>query len=187
MSRRRIRATIAVALALAGGTAAQASTYTYVGSWLLGTGKNWTTNPPVYSGQEAAAALFGGTASEYVTSTVDASPADINFSTWLDGWADPYTYAESGMPASDTYSLDTGGGGYDSNPGYQSAYSALVQDHFTGTDPTYTNYAFVVSGVSAAPEPSTWALMLAGVAGIGLMFRRVRKTMGFRFRDALAA
>ena len=41
--------------------------------------------------------------------------------------------------------------------------------------------------VSATPEPSTWILMMAGVGGIGLMLRRARKTMGFRFADALSA
>ena len=41
--------------------------------------------------------------------------------------------------------------------------------------------------VSAAPEPCTWLLMFAGVAGISLMLRRAKKTMGLRFKDALAA
>jgi hypothetical protein len=121
---------------------------------------------------QTAALLFGGTASQYVTSTVDANPADINFKTWLDGWADPYKYALNGTPASDTYSLDSGGSGYNSNPGYQSAYSAYVQDHFYGTDSTYTNYAFKVSGV---PELSTWAMMLAGFAGLGFVGYRRNK------------
>ena len=43
------------------------------------------------------------------------------------------------------------------------------------------------AGVSAAPEPSTWLLMFAGIGGIGLMLRRAKKTMGFRFKDALSA
>ena len=33
---------------------------------------------------------------------------------------------------------------------------------------------------SAAPEPSTWLLMIAGVGGIGLMLRRAKQTMGPR-------
>ena len=37
------------------------------------------------------------------------------------------------------------------------------------------------------PEPSTWLLMIAGIGGIGLMLRRARKSMGFRFRDAFSA
>ena len=43
------------------------------------------------------------------------------------------------------------------------------------------------TAVSAAPEPSTWLLMFAGIGGIGLMMRRAKKTMGFRFKDGLSA
>ena len=40
--------------------------------------------------------------------------------------------------------------------------------------------------ISAAPEPSTWLLMFAGIGGIGLMLRRAQKAMGFRFKDAIS-
>ena len=52
-----------------------------------------------------------------------------------------------------------------------------------------TGYSFEFDNVavSAAPEPSTWLLMFAGIGGIGLMLRRAKKTMGFRFKDALSA
>lgn len=152
---------------------AHATTYTYVGSWSVASGPNWTTNPAVYSGVGAAALLFGGSPANYVTSTVDSNPANINFKTWLDGWGDPFTYAQSGSPASDTYSLDTGGTGYNSNPGYQSSYSAYVEDHFNPafyTGPAFINYAFLVSG--AVPEPATWAMMLVGMGAIGFAMRR---------------
>ncbi len=43
------------------------------------------------------------------------------------------------------------------------------------------------SPISAAPEPSIWLLMFAGIGGIGLMLRRAKSTMGFRFKDALSA
>ncbi len=49
------------------------------------------------------------------------------------------------------------------------------------------NVSVTASSVSAAPEPSTWLLMFAGLGGIGLMLRRAKKTMGFRFKDALSA
>lgn len=32
---------------------------------------------------------------------------------------------------------------------------------------------------SAAPEPAIWALMIAGMGGMGLMLRRAKKTLGF--------
>ncbi len=40
---------------------------------------------------------------------------------------------------------------------------------------------------SAAPEPSTWLLMFAGLGAVGLMLRRAKKTMSFRFKDAFSA
>ena len=43
------------------------------------------------------------------------------------------------------------------------------------------------SPISAAPEPSTWLLMFAGIGGIGLMLRRAKKTIGFQFKDAFSA
>ena len=43
------------------------------------------------------------------------------------------------------------------------------------------------SGVSGAPEPSTWLLLFAGIAVTGLMLRRAKTTTGFRFRDSVAA
>ena len=42
-------------------------------------------------------------------------------------------------------------------------------------------------GVSAAPEPSTWLLMFAGIGGIGMMLRRAKRTTGVRFKDAFTA
>ncbi len=40
---------------------------------------------------------------------------------------------------------------------------------------------------SAAPEPSTWILMFAGLGGIGLMLRQAKRKMGFRIKDAFIA
>jgi hypothetical protein len=40
--------------------------------------------------------------------------------------------------------------------------------------------------ISAAPEPSTWLLMFAGVTGIGLMLRSAKRNHGFRFKDAFS-
>ena len=43
------------------------------------------------------------------------------------------------------------------------------------------------SAVSAAPEPSTWALMIAGLGAIGLAFRQGGRRRGFAFTRVLPA
>jgi hypothetical protein len=45
------------------------------------------------------------------------------------------------------------------------------------TNPTYEfYYAFTVGSVGAIPEPSTWAMMILGFAGVGFMtYRRKNK------------
>lgn len=165
-------------------TTSDAATYTFVGSWNLGQGPEWTDNPGVYSGQEAAALLFGGVAADYVISTAGMDAALINFSTWLDGWADAYTYGFNGTPAAQDFSLDITGLGYNGcaivqTDCYQSAYSALVRDHFTNNgqyipDPDTTpliNYAFRVATV---PVPAAGALLLLALGALGAAGRARR-------------
>jgi len=43
------------------------------------------------------------------------------------------------------------------------------------------------AGVSAAPEPSAWLLMIAGVGGVGLLLRRATKCLGLQFKGVVAA
>ena len=160
---------------------ASAATYTYVGSWDLSdpngysTDLVWTANPEVYTGQEAAAYLFGGDASDYAISTVSDQVADINYSAWVDGWGDPYTYGPSGTgPAAEDFSLDSTGLGYNGctiagTDCYQSAYSALVYDHFPFEGGPVINYAFRISEV---PLPAGGVLLVSGIAGLGALKRR---------------
>jgi hypothetical protein len=156
--------------------ATHAATYTYVGSWDLsnldGNYDNpsnpyvWTNNPQCYSGVQAAAVLFGGSASDYVISTVDSNPADINGLTFLDGWGDDqYLF----NPQSDTFSLQTGSG-YNDPGGSGTSYSALVTDHAPFDGGPFINYAFRVTSV---PEPSSVAAFaLGGLVLAGVILRR---------------
>jgi hypothetical protein len=55
-------------------------------------------------------------------------------------------------------------------------------DYATGTHSTYAvadRFPLTVGPVEAVPEPSTWAMMLAGFAGLSLVgYRRMKTTIG---------
>lgn len=160
-----------VSMALLASTHAGAVTYTYVGSFDTnggGSAPHWTTNPEVYSGLDAAALLFGGSASDYVISTnasLDAST--ITFTAWYDGWGD-----HAGKEFAQNYKLDSTGLGYNgcSIAGTDcslSAYSAYISDGFSST-----NYVW---RVGAVPEPESIALMSMGLATLVVARSRRRQ------------
>jgi hypothetical protein len=165
---------VSAGMAAFGSTApANATTYTYAGSWQVDQGPDWFTSfptgPLAYTGQEAAALLFGGTASHYVVSTVDNDPAHINFSAWYSiiGYAGGHILA-------DDYNDKYLGLYYGPPIGYpkddpKAPASAYIDDNATGSE--FRNFAFIASGV---PEPASWAMLLIGFGGIGFALRRQR-------------
>lgn len=126
----------------------------FIGQWQVDSGPDWPTNPPVYSGQEAAALLFGGPASKYSISTLGTNPNLVDHQAWYSIWG-----VDGGTKAAESLHLDLGAPGYDDPGGTNSAWSAYVKDHAIG--PNYINYAFV-----RVPEPS--AITLCGLGAIGL-------------------
>ena len=151
---------------------AQAATV-FVGSWTVDQGPNWSAPPngPVaYTGQEAAALLFGGSASDYAISTVDNLVANINNLAWYS-----ILGVSGGFELSENYSSKYLDQFYGPTTGYTfgdrtNAASAYVFDNATGSQ--YTNYAFRIDNAPAVPEPTTWILMLAGFGAVGAAMRR---------------
>ena len=164
----------AVALAAFAVPATANAALVYVGSWDVYSGPSWFGSPPngplAYTGQEAAALLFGGNASDYQISTIDNLVANINNKAWYD------TIGYGGSVQAENYNVKYLGLYYGPTSGYTgvlgvSAASAYVQDNLGGQNAI--NYAFRNTG--AVPEPAAWAMMLAGFGLVGSAMRRRSK------------
>ncbi|MGE4053890.1 MAG: hypothetical protein AB7F99_03730 [Vicinamibacterales bacterium] len=114
--------------------------FVFVGSRAVNDGPDYQTDPECYTGQEAAALLFGGSPSDCRISTVSDQVADINDRAWMDGWADSVTYGPDGVlnGAPHDFKVDVAPAGYAFPEETGGAYSAYVSDHSM----TAVNYAF---------------------------------------------
>ncbi|MBE0638135.1 MAG: hypothetical protein IH598_06435 [Bacteroidales bacterium] len=146
-------------------------TYTYIGFFDGLDGPYYWTNPPCYTGQEAAALLFGGVPSDYAISTNSSTdPSTITFTAWMVTWGIP-GWAEYAQD----YKLDIGNVGYD-DPGVTgSATSAYIWDN-PPPPGSSINYVWRVSGGAPEVPVSNWALylgILLMVTFVVIRFRRM--------------
>jgi hypothetical protein len=146
---------------------ADATTYTFVGSWEVDDGPGWWTQPIAYSGQEAAALLFGGVASDYVISTIDNLATNINFLAWYSilGVVGGHALAhdlDQDLPGELYYDGGTYTFGDLTNPA-----SSYVWDNAQGS--AYTNYVF---RVAAVPLPAAGFMLIGALGGLALLRRR---------------
>jgi len=97
-----------------------------------------------------------------------------------------------------TYDFSDGSGGALGSLAVLPSTAAISFDSFTdnfdvtelNASASFTSGYFqyiVIDKVSAAPEPSTWLLMIAGVGCGGLLLRRAKIARSFWFRDAFGA
>ncbi|MFZ1325743.1 MAG: IPTL-CTERM sorting domain-containing protein [Candidatus Contendobacter sp.] len=160
---------------------AQQVSYQYVGSYAVSDGDLWTNNPPVYSAQEVAALLFGGSPGDYAISINSniTDPNTITHTGWYSGWGEECTSLSEG------YKLDLPPPGYDDPQGINTARSAYVQDHcgmpsigFYPPGFPFVNYVWRARQMAAnAPIPTLqeWALGLMGLLLGGLIWHRSRR------------
>jgi cysteine-rich repeat protein len=93
--------------------------YSVEGSFDIGSGPNWTTNPTTYSCTEACAVVFGGDATEFHCSTSDTV---LDHLAYLDGWNDTQFCTQptdQDFKAGINYDCGVAG----------CSYSAYVEDH----------------------------------------------------------
>jgi hypothetical protein len=136
----------------------------YVGSWQVDQGPSWTIVPPAYTGQQAAALLFGGLPSSYIVTTVFGQPANA------DSWYSTFGGACGGdFPCGTVYAdnVVVSTGGLYENEGDTSSY---VSDWAIGSQ--YTNYAYLVS---ATPEPGFYGLLALGLSGLAVAARQRKR------------
>jgi len=136
--------------------------------------------------------IFGGSGSGTNTITFSTAVTDPTLAIWSLGQGGinaqfdfnaPFTI-EAGGPSAEYNGASITSSG---NTVYGAEGNGTLQFLGTFTSISWTNpvyedwYGFTVGVQSAVPEPSTWAMMVLGFAGIGFMAYRRKNKQSFRF------
>jgi VCBS repeat-containing protein len=120
--------------------------YEFVGSYRTSNGPQWPSNPPTYTGQEAAALLFGGSASDYAISINSSQdPSTITHTAWVDGWGSILYFGAT--PAPENYKKNT----FYNCGSTGCSYSAYVMDHVNTSKINYV-WRKVLCQTNSAPS-----------------------------------
>jgi len=156
--RKLLAAAVLVGATFCAGAASAA--LVFVGSWRLTDGPSGGSQS--LSGQEAAALIFGGVATDYTISTAGAGVGDIDGQSWYLIFDIPGSALVDSQSANDFFGLGISAYAFDPD-------LSLTADR-------YTNFAFKESVGATAPEPATWALMIGGFGLAGMAIRRRGRT-----------
>lgn len=149
------------------GTIADVPLLNFAGQWQVDDGPDWFSAPPdgplAYTGQEAAALLFGGNAADYQISTAGTDPALVNNQAWYS-----IIGVAGGTALAQDYSSKYLGSFYGPTSGFifddpTNAASAYVDDNASGA--AFTNFAFTASGAMPGTlvKAGSGTLTLTGV------------------------
>jgi hypothetical protein len=163
---------VADSFVVSGSTTVDAASMNFV-SWDLIGSKPQSVLWTIWTGDP----FGGGSPTMVATSTVSIpiaasliGPAGGPFGGPYDLWSDTISLGQTHL-APGTYWIELSGGSDGSGNIYWDENNGPSLASQNGTDPLDGSEAFTIS----TPEPETWALMLAGFAGLGGMLRARRR------------